>query len=35
MTIQQNGPVDNKIEEFASVYTRGMQELKQYMDTVI
>lgn len=35
MTIQMNGPIENNIEEFASLYIRGMQELKQYMDTVI
>ena len=35
MTIQMNGPIESNIEEYASLYIRGMQELKQYMDTVI
>lgn len=34
MTIQQNGPIDDYIEEYASLYSRGMEEVKEYLDTI-
>ena len=34
MTIQQNGPIDDHIMEYASLYNRGMEEVKEYLDTI-
>ena len=34
MTIQQNGALDYNIDEYASLYVRGMKELKDYLDEI-
>lgn len=34
MTIQQNGPIEDHIMEYASLYNRGMEEVKEYLDTI-
>ena len=34
LTIQMNGPIERNINEFASLYVRGMQELQNYMDSI-
>ncbi len=34
LTIQMNGPIERNIDEFASLYVRGMQELQSYMDSI-
>lgn len=34
LTIQMNGPIERNINEFASLYVRGMQELQSYMDSI-
>jgi len=35
MTIQMNGRIDRNIEQFTDLYIRGMEELKNYLDTIV
>lgn len=32
MSIQQSGNITNHIDEYSSLYVRGMQELKEYLE---
>ena len=34
LTIQQSGPIEEKIEEYANLYVRGMNELKDYLEEI-
>lgn len=34
MSIQQNGPIDDRIEEYADLYKRGMDEVKTYLERI-
>lgn len=34
LTVQQSGPIEEKIEEYANLYVRGMNELKDYLEEI-
>jgi 7-cyano-7-deazaguanine synthase in queuosine biosynthesis len=34
MTIQMNGPIEEDIKDYTSLYIRGMNEMKKYIDTI-
>ena len=34
LTVQQSGPIEERIEEYANLYIRGMNELKDYLEEI-
>ena len=34
LKIQSSGQINEKVEEYADLYVRGMKELKQYLESV-
>lgn len=34
LTVQQSGPIEEKIEQYAKLYVRGMNELKDYLEEI-